>query len=60
TNNGTKEFKLFEAWYFMIKFVIPIAIAIVAFFGITGIAQTSLMLFGLAVIAVLAIFSKKL
>ncbi|HMM69612.1 MAG TPA: sodium-dependent transporter, partial [Gudongella oleilytica] len=57
TNNGTKEFKLFEAWYFMIKFVIPIAIAIVAFFGITGIAQTSLMLFGLAVIAVLAIFS---
>ena len=60
TNNGTKEFKLFEFWYALVKFVIPIAIAIVAFFGITGIAQTSLMLFGLAVIAVLAIFSKKL
>jgi len=60
TNGGAIKFGLFEFWYALVKFVIPIAIAIVAFFGITGIAQTSLMLFGLAVIAVLAIFSKKL
>ena len=60
TNGGAIKFGLFEFWYALVKFVIPIAIAIVAFFGITGIAQTSLMLFGLAVIAVLAIFSKNL
>jgi len=60
TNNGTKEFKLFEAWYFMIKFVIPVAIGIIAVTGIMSLAQRSLMLFGLAIIGVLAIFSKKL
>lgn len=60
TNGGAVKFALFEIWYFLVKFVIPVAIAFVAFFGITGIAQTGLMLFGLAIIAVLAIFSKKL
>jgi len=60
TNGGAVKFGLFELWYALVKFVIPIAIAIVAFFGITGIAQTGLMLFGLGIIAVLAIFSKKL
>lgn len=60
TNNGTKEFKLFEAWYFMIKFVIPVAIGIIAVTGIMSIAQRSLMLFGLAIIGVLALISKKL
>lgn len=60
TNGGAIKFALFEIWYVLIKFVIPVAIAIVAFFGITGIAQTGLMLFGLGIIAVLAIFSKKL
>lgn len=60
TNSGTVKFALFEGWYFLIKFVIPIAIAIVAVMGITSIEQTSLAIFGLAVIAALAIFSKKL
>lgn len=60
TNGGTVKFALFEVWYALVKFVIPVAIAIVAFFGITSIAQTSLMLFGIGIIAVLAIFSKKL
>ena len=60
TNEGAVEFKLFEVWYFLMKFVIPIAIAIVAFFGIRSIEETGLMLFGLGVIAVLGVFSKKL
>lgn len=60
TNGGTVKFALFEAWHFMIKFVIPIAIGFVAFFGIKSIEQTGLMVFGLGLIAVLAIFSKKL
>lgn len=60
TNEGTIKFGLFEVWYNLIKYVIPVAIAIVAFIGITSVEQTSLMLFGLGVIGVLAVFSKKL
>lgn len=57
TNGGTAKFGLFEVWYGLIKFVIPVAIAIVAFFGIISIKQTSLMIFGLAIIIVLALLS---
>lgn len=60
TNGGTVKFALFEAWYILVKFVIPVAIAFVAFSGIMAIEQTSLMIFGLLIIVVLAIFSKKL
>ena len=60
TNGGTIKFALFEVWYNLIKFVIPVAIAVIAFFGITSIEQKSLMIFGLGIIGVLAIFSKKL
>lgn len=60
TNGGAVQFKLFNIWYNLIKYVIPIAIAFVAFFGITSIEQTGLMIFGLLIIVVLAIFSKKL
>lgn len=60
TNGGTVAFGLFEVWYNLTKFVIPVAIAIVAFAGITAIQQKGLMIFGLLIIAVLAIFSKKL
>lgn len=60
TNGGTIEFKAFELWYTLIKYVIPVAIALVAFAGITAIQQKSLMIFGLLIIAVLAVFSKKL
>lgn len=54
TNNGEVSFGLFEAWYFMVKYVIPVLIAVVAYTGITAIAQKSLMIFGLLVIVVLA------
>ncbi|TFZ40754.1 sodium-dependent transporter [Soehngenia longivitae] len=60
TNGGTLEFGLFNVWYTLIKYVVPVAIALVAIFGIIAIEQTSLMIFGLLVILVLAIFSKKL
>ena len=60
TNNGEVSFGLFEAWYAMIKYVIPVLIAVVAYTGITAIEQKSLMIFGLLVIMVSAIFSKKL
>ncbi len=60
TNGGKVQFGLFEIWYALIKYIIPIAIAVIAFMGIRSIAQTGLMIFGLLVIAVLAVFSKKL
>lgn len=60
TNGGEKEFGLFNVWYNLIKYVIPVAVAIVAVMGITDIEQTGLMIFGLAIIVILAIFSPKL
>lgn len=60
TNGGTLKFGLFDVWYNLLKYVIPIAIAIVAVVGIISIEQRSLMFFGIATIVVLAIFSKKL
>jgi NSS family neurotransmitter:Na+ symporter len=60
TNSGTAEFGLFNLWYALIKYLVPVAIAVVAILGILAIEQTSLMIFGLLFILVLAIFSKKL
>lgn len=60
TNGGTIEFKLFNVWYAVTKYIIPIAIGAVAIAGIMAIEQTALMIFGLAFIVVLAIFSKKI
>ena len=60
TNHGHIKFGLFNIWYALVKFIIPIAIAFVAVSGIISITQTSLMLFGVIVIIVLAVFSKKL
>ncbi len=60
TNNGTVSFGLFNVWYALVKYVIPVVISIVAIFGIMGIAQKSVMILGLAIIALLALFSKKL
>lgn len=60
TNGGTVKFALFELWYAVVKYVIPVAIAAVAIMGIISIEQTGLMIFGVGLIVVLAIFSKKL
>ena len=60
TNGGSVKFALFEVWYFLVKFIIPVAIAIVAVFGISSIEQKGLMIFGLGLILVLGLFSEKL
>ncbi len=60
TNGGTVKFGLFNIWYALMKFVIPLAVLVVAVMGIISIEQTGLMIFGLGVIVVLALFSKKL
>jgi len=60
TNGGTVSFALFEVWHNLIKYVIPVVIAVIAVSGILSISQKGLMIFGLAMIAVLALFSKKL
>lgn len=60
TNEGTVKFALFNVWYNIVKYVVPVAVAIVAILGIISIEQKGVMFFGLGVIAVLALFSKKL
>ncbi|HQL02497.1 MAG: Sodium:neurotransmitter symporter family protein [Synergistetes bacterium ADurb.Bin155] len=60
TNRGALPFALFETWYAVIKYVIPVLVAVVAVSGIMAIEQQSLMIFGVVVIGVLALFSKKL
>ncbi len=60
TNNGTVSFGLFNVWYALVKYVIPVVISIVAVVGIMGIEKKAVMFLGLAIIAVLAAFSKKL
>ena len=60
TNNGTLPFGLFGVWYNIVKYVIPVVIAVVAIAGIAAIEQKNLMLFGLLVIVLLGVFSRKL
>ncbi len=61
TNGGTIQFGLFEVWYNVVKYVIPVLVGIVAAVGIFSLVdQMGLMLFGIGIIVVLAIFSKKL
>ncbi len=60
TNGGTIKFGLFNVWYALIKYVIPVAVGAVAVSGIMAIASKSLMIFGIGIIVVLGLFSKKL
>lgn len=63
TNDGQVSFPMFGLWYNLVKYVIPFAIAIVAFMGIKSgfdSGKGEIMLIGLATIVVAGIFSKKL
>lgn len=60
TNGGTLAFPFFELWYNLLKYVAPLAIGVVSFFGLISIPNPALMIFGLLFIVVTAIFSKKL
>ncbi|MDA9555900.1 sodium-dependent transporter [Vibrio sp.] len=63
TNDGEVSFPLFNLWYVLVKFIIPVAVAIVALSGIksgfdAGVGE--IMTLGVAMFVVAAIFSKKL
>ncbi|MCG3864708.1 MULTISPECIES: sodium-dependent transporter [unclassified Photobacterium] len=63
TNDGKVAFPLFNLWYVLIKYIIPVAIAIVAISGVKAGFDSDkgdIMLLGLAIIALCGIFSKKL
>ncbi len=63
TSDGTVKFALFEFWYALIKYVIPVTIAIVAFTGVKSgfdAGVGGIMVLGLVIIGLLAAFSKKL
>lgn len=63
TNGGKHEFGLFNIWYNLLKYVIPIAILIVAVMGMWSMkadGKLSLMIFGILVVLAGAAFSKKL
>ncbi len=60
TNDGTLEFRLFDVWYNLVKYVIPVFVAAVAVAGMMAIEQKVVLLTGFIIIAVLAVFSKKL
>ncbi len=63
TNGGTVKFGLFNLWYALVKYVIPVTIALVAFSGIRGGFESGsgpVMLLGIVIIAIFAAISKKL
>ncbi len=63
TNGGTIKFAAFNVWYILVKFIIPITVAIVAFKGVqSGFDGGSgpIMVIGLVIIALFAAISKKL
>lgn len=63
TNNGEVKFGIFGLWYALVKYLIPITIAIVAYGGIKdGFDKGSgpIMIMGLVIIAVFGVISKKL
>ncbi|MGV2987661.1 sodium-dependent transporter [Vibrio sp. E150_011] len=63
TNDGKVSFPLFGLWYNLVKFVIPVAVAIVAMAGILSgfdSGKGPIMLMGIAIIALAGFASKKL
>ncbi|WP_305814538.1 sodium-dependent transporter [Photobacterium leiognathi] len=63
TNDGKVSFPLFNLWYALIKYIIPVSIAIVAISGVKAGFDSDkgdIMLLGLAIIALCGVFSKKL
>lgn len=60
TSSGKFAFPLFEIWYNLIKFVIPFAVAAIAISGMLSIEHRELLIFGLTVVGLSMVFSKKL
>lgn len=63
TNDGEIEFGMFEAWFGLVKYVIPVTIAIVAISGIMSGFESgvgAIMIVGVLIIGLFAAISKKL
>ena len=63
TNGGKIAFGMFELWYGLVKYVIPVTVAIVAYGGISSGFEGGagpIMILGLVIIGIFAAFSKKL
>lgn len=63
TNDGDVEFGIFDIWYGLVKYIIPVTIALVAFGGIqSGFKSGSgpIMVLGIVIIAFFGLISKKL
>lgn len=63
TNDGKIKFRMFNVWFGLVKFIIPITILLVAVSGVVGGFESGkgpIMLIGIGIIAIFAIFSKKL
>lgn len=63
TNNGEIKFRLFGVWYSLIKYVIPFAVAIVAFMGLKSgfdAGRSEVMILGIGIIIFIMLTSKKL
>ncbi len=60
TNNGAIPFGLYNVWRFLLRYVIPILIAIVSVTGIIAVEQTGLMIAGLISIVIMAVLSPKM
>lgn len=63
TNDGKVSFPLFNVWYVLIKYIIPVAIAIVAISGVKAGFDSNkgeIMILGLVIIGLCGVFSKKL
>ncbi|SHJ29170.1 neurotransmitter:Na+ symporter, NSS family [Dethiosulfatibacter aminovorans DSM 17477] len=63
TNEGTLSYSFLNIWFFLIKYIVPVTVAIVAVNGILDGFHTGagpIMLIGIAIIAVFSAISKKL
>lgn len=60
TNEGKVKFRLFNIWFYFMKYIIPILIAIVAFMGISSSENTGVMAFGIFFIVILGLISKEM
>ncbi len=61
SNEGTVNFPLFNTWHILMKFVIPLAVGIIALSGfLKSQGQIGVMILGLIIVIFLALFSEKL
>ncbi len=60
TNNGTIKFGLFNVWYALLRYIIPVVVAIISVTGMLAHENRALIGVGLLSIIVMAAFSKKM